>query len=65
MSSKLDEITALLDAIAATVEECRAATATAAEGDPDALRELAAEVDSMAERVARLKASVSAPAFGA
>lgn len=45
------------------VEECRAAAATADEGDPDALRALSTEVDLLAERVAQLKALVSTPAL--
>jgi hypothetical protein len=50
-----------LDAIAAHLAECRAAAATAAEGDPSALTELSREVDAMAAEIARLKAAVGAP----
>jgi phage shock protein A len=53
-----------LDAIAEQLAECRAAAATAAEGDPTALTELSETVDAMAGAVARLKAAVSAPALG-
>lgn len=63
MASKSDEMVALLDSIAERVEECRAAIQTAAEGDPDALTALGAEVDEMADDMARLKAAVSTPAF--
>jgi hypothetical protein len=53
-----------LDGIAAHVEECRAAAATAADGDPSALTELSREVDAMAAEIAQLKAAVSAPTLG-
>lgn len=50
-----------LDGIAAHVEECRAAAAIAADGDPSALEDLSREVDAMAAQIAELKAAVSGP----
>lgn len=64
MSSMTAEIDALLAAIAARVDECRAASATAAEGDPDALGALGEEVDAIASDVAKLKALVTSPTLG-
>ena len=54
-----------LDAIAAHVEECRAAAATVADGDPAALEDLSREIDAMAAQIAELKAAVSGPALDA
>jgi hypothetical protein len=59
------DIDALLDSIATHLEECRAAAAVAADGDTDGLVALGAEVDEMAAELARLKAAVSSPSFGA
>ena len=50
------DIDAKLDAIAARLEEARAAAKVIAEGDPSAMSELDAEVDAMAQDVAALKA---------
>lgn len=49
---------ARLDAIAAKVEECRAAVQTAEEGDPTALEAMRATVDDMAADLAVLRAAV-------
>lgn len=49
---------ARLDAIAAKVEECRAAVDVAVEGDPTALEPMRATVDAMAEDLAVLRAAV-------
>jgi hypothetical protein len=61
VESETDAIGAKLDAIQSRLGECRAAVAVAAEGDPDALRQLGEEVDAMARDVAELKAAVSGP----
>ena len=61
MESEPSALTAKLDAIEARLAECRAAVAVAADGDPDALKELGEEVDAMARDVAELKAAVSGP----
>ena len=55
------DIDAKLDAIAARLEEARAAAKVISEGDPTALAELDAEVDAMAQDVAELKAMTSGP----
>lgn len=49
---------ARLDALAAKVEECRAAVQTAEEGDPTALEAMRATVDDMAGDLAVLRAAV-------
>ncbi len=54
------DIDAKLDAIAARLEEARAAAKVISEGDPTAMAELDAEVDAMAQDVAALKAMSSA-----
>ena len=50
------DIDAKLDAIAARLEEARAAAKVITDGDPSAMAELDAEVDGMAEEIAALKA---------
>ncbi len=55
------ELLGKLDALAARVEEARAAAQTIADGDPSAMAELDAEVDAMAQDVAALKAMTSGP----
>jgi hypothetical protein len=50
------EIAAKLDAIAARLEEARAAAQIIADGDPSAMSELDSEVDGMAQEIAALKA---------
>ena len=55
------EIERSLAAVEEHVEQCRAALATAREGDASAMEALSAEVDAMAEAVAELKAASSAP----
>ena len=57
------DIDTRLDAIAEHLDECRAAAATAAEGDPQALNDLHREVDALAEDVAALKAATRPPAL--
>ena len=47
-----------LDALAARVEECRAAVQVAEEGDPTALEPMRATVDAMAEDLAVLRSAV-------
>lgn len=47
-----------LDALAAKLEECRAAVQTAEEGDPTALEAMRATVDDMAADLAVLRAAV-------
>lgn len=49
---------ARLDALAAKLEECRAAVLVAEEGDPTALEPMRATVDAMAEDLAVLRAAV-------
>ncbi len=49
---------ARLDALAAKLEECRAAVLVAEEGDPTALEAMRATVDAMAEDLAVLRAAV-------
>jgi hypothetical protein len=49
------EIAEKLNALAARVEEARAAAQVIADGDPSAMSELDAEVDAMATAVAELK----------
>jgi hypothetical protein len=61
VESETDAIGAKLDAIQARLGECRAAVEVAADGDPDALKQLSEEVDAMARDVAELKAAVSGP----
>lgn len=50
-----DDLDRLLDAVTEHVEQCRAAVATAREGDPTALQTLPEELDAMAEAVAELR----------
>jgi hypothetical protein len=57
------EIERYLAAVQEHVEQCRAALATALEGDATAMEALSAEVDAMAGAVAELKAASSAPAL--
>jgi uncharacterized protein Yka (UPF0111/DUF47 family) len=57
------EIERYLAAVEEHVEQCRAALATAREGDASAMEALSAEIDAMAEAVAGLKASSTAPAL--
>ena len=57
------EIERSLAAVEEHVEQCRAALATAREGDASAMEALSAEVDAMAAAVAELKAASSAPAL--
>ncbi len=47
-----------LDALAAKLEECRAAVLVAEEGDPTALEAMRETVDAMAEDLAVLRAAV-------
>jgi len=47
-----------LDALAAKLEECRAAVLVAEDGDPTALEAMRATVDAMAEDLAVLRAAV-------
>ena len=49
------DIDAKLDAIAARLDEARAAAKVISEGDPSAMAELDAEVDAMAQDIAELK----------
>lgn len=49
---------ARLDALAAKLEECRAALLVADEGDPTALESMRGTVDEMASDLAVLRASV-------
>ena len=53
------DISAKLDAIAARLEEARAAAQVIADGDPSAMTELDAEVDGMAAEIAELKSMTS------
>jgi hypothetical protein len=53
------DIATKLDAIAARLEEARAAAAVIAEGDPSAMAELDAVVDGMAAEIAELKGMTS------
>ena len=55
------DVHARLDALAAKVEECRAAVLVAEEGDPTALEAMLAAVDAMAEDVAVLRAAAGGP----
>jgi hypothetical protein len=55
------EIERCLATVEEHVEQCRAALATAREGDATAIEALSSEVDAMAEAVAALKAASSAP----
>ena len=55
------EIERCLAAVEEHVEQCRAALATAREGDATAIEALSSEVDAMAEAVAELKAASAAP----
>jgi uncharacterized protein Yka (UPF0111/DUF47 family) len=57
------EIERYLAAVQEHVEQCRAALATAREGDATAMEALSDEVDAMAGAVAELKAASSAPAL--
>jgi hypothetical protein len=57
------EIERALAAVQEHVEQCRAALATAREGDASAMEALSDEVDAMAAAVAELKAASSAPAL--
>jgi hypothetical protein len=57
------EIERHLASVQEHVDQCRAALATAREGDASALEALSAEVDAMAEAVAELKAASTAPAL--
>ncbi len=61
VESETEAISAKLDAIQSRLSECRAAVEVAADGDPDALKQLSEEVDAMARDVAELKAAVSGP----
>jgi hypothetical protein len=56
------EIERSLATVQEHVDQCRAALATALEGDATALEALSAEVDAMAAAVAELKAA-SSPAL--
>ena len=60
MQQQPDEIERQLAAVQEHVEQCRAALATAREGDPSAMQDLSAEVDAMAAAVAELKATSTA-----
>jgi len=59
------DISAKLDAIAARLEEARAAAQVIADGDPSAMSELDAEVDGMAAEIAELKSMTSGMPGGA
>lgn len=50
-----------LDALAAKVEECRAAVLVAEEGDPTALEAMRAAIGAMAEDIAVLRTAVGGP----
>ena len=56
IATEAPDLLARLDALAARVEEARAAAQVIADGDASAMGELDAEVDAMAEDVAALKA---------
>lgn len=56
-----EEIRSRLDAIDASVQECRAALDIVDDGDPTAAEELRTEVDVMAEHVAALKTAATPP----
>jgi cytochrome c553 len=60
MQLQPEEIERQLAAVQEHVEQCRAALATAREGDATAMQDLAAEVDAMAVAVAELKATSTA-----
>jgi hypothetical protein len=60
MQQQPEEIERQLAAVQEHVEQCRAALATAREGDATAMQDLAAEVDAMAVAVAELKATSTA-----
>ncbi len=47
-----------LDALAAKLEECRAAVLVAEEGDPTALEAMRTTIDAMAEDLAVLRSAV-------
>ena len=55
------ELVERLDALRRRVDEARAAAQVIADGDPTAMTELDAEVDAMAEDLAKLKALTSGP----
>ena len=55
------DISAKLDAIAARLEEARAAAQVIADGDPSAMAELDAEIDAMASDIAALKSLTTGP----
>jgi hypothetical protein len=64
MTTSPEDIQARLDAISGQLDECRAAAATVADGDPDALVDLSRAIDVLAADVAELKASVRPPQLG-
>ena len=61
MQPQDQEIERYLAAVQEHVDQCRAALATARDGDPTAIEALSAEVDAMAAAVAELKTASSAP----
>lgn len=64
MLDAAEEIRSRLDAIDASVQECRAALDIVDDGDPTAAEELRTEVDVMAEHVAALKNAATPPTLG-
>jgi hypothetical protein len=61
MRMEPEAIETLLARIEEHVAQCRAAVATAQEGDPSALEALGGEVDAMAAAVAELRAHGTVP----
>jgi hypothetical protein len=59
VADAMDDIQARLDALGRGLEEARAAAATAREGDPTAISELAETVDAMASELAALKSATA------
>lgn len=63
MQPQDQEIERYLAVVQEHVDQCRAALATAREGDATAIEALSSEVDAMAVAVAELKTASSAPAL--
>jgi hypothetical protein len=61
MRMQPEAIETLLARIEEHVAQCRAAVATAREGDPTALEALGGEIDGMAAAVAELRAQGTVP----
>jgi hypothetical protein len=64
MRMEPDAIEQQLARIEEHVAQCRAAVATAREGDPTALEALGGEIDAMALAVAELRGHGTAPGLG-